>query len=305
MRIIWNGTDITDYCEIAGCVHRDAAGGRNDSLDLTLGRASAWYRWAPEEGDEIEVTQDGYTTGKMYLTAVIPTEGKYRILAGSVKPSAVRKSWTGYQGQTFRALLEKAAAEIGMKAKVFGMDTDITIPYCLRDGESATAFITRIGKMEGFRIKAYGGALRAVYLPWAEEQSAVSRIEISAKQRGVNYRKRESAKYATMTVVTPWARATARDSAAGGTGQILVTTLPARDNVIAGRWARHLLKDHNRQAEELTIDQAFDARLSALARVDVDGGTDMDGKWIIEEAEHDLKNRTTSVRMYRVTATVR
>lgn len=305
MRIIWNGTDITAYCNVTGCVHRDAAGGRNDSLEMEMDRADVWYRWAPDEGDEIEVTQDGYTTGIMYLTAVIPCGDKYRILAGSVKPAGDRKTWAGYENNSFRALAERCAAECGMKAKIFGMDEDLLIPYCMRRGEGCAAFLTRIGRAEGFKIKAFSGVFRAIYLPWAEGLAPVSRITITADQKGVNYRRRGSAKYTALTVQTPWTRATARDIAAAGNRPAVVTDLPAADAATAGRWARNLLRDHNRQAEELTVDQRLDTRLAALSRVSVDGGTDMDGEWIIEEAEHDLHNRNTSVRMFRIMDTVR
>jgi hypothetical protein len=305
VRVIWNGTDITAYCDVTGCVHRDAAGGRNDSLELEMDRPEAWYRWAPEEGDEIEVTQDGYTTGTMYLTAVIPCGDRYRILAGSVKPAGNRKTWAGYENNSFRAIAERCAAECGMQAKIFGMDEDLIIPYCMRRDEGCAAFLTRIGRAEGFRIKAYNGVFRAIYLPWAEGLDPVSRITITADQKGVNYRRRGSAKYTALTVRTPWAEATARDPAAPGNNPAVVTSLPAGDAATAGRWARHLLRDHNRKAEELRTEQRLDTRLTALARVSVNGGTDMDGEWIVEEAEHDLYNRSTVARMFRITDTVR
>ena len=305
MRLYWNGTDITAYCNITGCIHRDAAGGRADSLELQMDRAAVWYRWGPEEGDEIIVTEDKYTTGILYLTAVIPNRDQYRILASGIKSQANRKTWAGFENVSFRRLVERCAAECGMEGKIFGLDEDLTIPYALRKGEGCAAFLDRVARAEGFRIKCYNGAMRAISLPYAEEQNPVMRIKISAKQDGVIYRSRKNAKYASLTVMSPWAKATVRDSAAEGSNEKIITTLPARNPAQAGRWARNLLRETNRTAEELTIDQKLNKRMTALSRVEIDGDTDMDGSWIIEEAEHDLKNKRTTAKMFRITDSIR
>lgn len=154
-------------------------------------------------------------------------------------------------------------------------------------------------------MKTWGGAIRAIYLPWAERQPASVRLNISAKQEGVTYRRRKSAKITSLTVKSPWVQATARDTDAEGTNDKTITTLPAMNAAQAGRWARNLLRDINRQAEELTVEQTYNPGMAALTRVSISGGTDMDGEWIVEETEHDLKNKTTSARMLRVLEGIR
>lgn len=305
MRLFWNGKDITEYCNITGCIHRDAAGGRSDSLELQLDRASVWYRWGPEEGDEIEVTETGFTTGIMYLTAVIPNGDQYRILASGMKAAANRKTWIGFENISLKALVERCASECGMEGRIFGMDEALILPYALRRGEGCAAFLNRIGRAEGFKVKAYNGAIRLIYLPYAERQLPTARMTITAKQDGVIYRRRKNLQYSSLTVLSPWAQATARDTEAERINDRTLTTLPAMNRAQAGRWARNLLRDFNRQAEEMTIEQSFHPRMAALNRVDISGGTDMDGQWIVEEAEHDLKNRTTRAKMFRVMEGIR
>lgn len=305
MRLIWNGTDITDDCEITGCIHRDAAGGKSDSLELQMDRASVWYRWGPEEGDQIEVTEGDYTTGLMYLTAVIPRDDKFRILASSMSPEANRKTWEGFRNITFRTLIERCAAECGMTGKVFGIEDNLVIPYALRQGEGCAAFLDRIARAEGFKVKAYNGAFRAIYLPYAEEMEPSYRLTLDAEQDGVSYRRRGNLKYTGLTVLSPWAKAAAKDMAAPGNNVRVITDLPAENNTQAGRWARNLLWEHNRQAEEVTVTQRLNTAMSALSRVNIDGGTDMDGEWIIEEAEHDLFNKTSAAKLYRVMDSIR
>ena len=78
----------------------------------------------------------------------------------------------------------------------------------------------------------------------------------------------------------------------------------ARDNAQAGRWARGLLRAMNRKAETLIMDTVFDPTMTAMARVDVTGGTDADGSWLVEEAEHDLIDETTRVTLHRAITSV-
>ena len=305
MELRWNGTDITGKVNITGCVHRDVAGGKSDTLELQMDRSDIWYRWGPEEGDRIQVTEGGYDSGEMYLTAVVPVRDQFRVLAAGIKPEAARKKWEGFRNVSFHALVERCAAECGMEGKVYGMEKNLMIPYALRKGEGVAAFLDRIATAEGFKLKAWGGALRAIYLPYAEEMEAANGMKITSMTSGVLYRRRKNAKYTMLTVQSPFATATARDTAAEGNFTRTLTGLPAEDGIQAGRWARNLLRHHNRQAEEMTVEQSLNTKLTALTKVSVNGGTDMDGEWIIEEAEHDLKNKTSSVKMYRVIETVR
>lgn len=84
MELYWMGKNITRFVNITGCEHRDFSGGKCDCLELTLDNASDWYRWGPREDDEVRVTDGPFDTGTLYLTAVLPTEGRYRLLATGV-----------------------------------------------------------------------------------------------------------------------------------------------------------------------------------------------------------------------------
>ena len=305
MELNWNGVNITGSVNITGCVHRESAGGKNDCLELTLDHASRWYEWGPEEDDEIIVTHGAYSTGRLYLSAVIPTGDQYRILATSVKRAAARKAWASYADTTIKDIFDKCAAECGMAAKLYGIDERLHYPFALRRNEGAAAFLSRIGEWEGLCVKARNGALLGVSIAYAQEMDAERGFSISAKQEGVTWRRRDNMKYTGLTVQTPYARATARDADAKGSNAPTVTNLPAMDNAQAGRWARGLLLTHNRMAETLTIDKRLDTGLVPLVKVEISGGTAMNGDWIVEETEHDLFNGNTSATLLRVIKSVK
>ena len=304
MELSWNGKDITDYVNITGCVHHDYSSGKSDCLDLTLDHASTWYSWGPEEDDEIVFTHNGYTTGKLYLNAVLPVGDKYRILATSIKRAAARQAWASYHNTTLQGIFDKCSAECGMSGKLFGLDGSFPYQYVIRENEGCAAFLNRIGKWEGAAVKAFDGSFRGISILFAQNRTADQALTIRADQEGVTYRRRDNIKYTSLTVATPYAKATARDSAVKGNNAPIIARLPAMDDVQAGRWARGLLLMHNRKAEEVTAEMELNIGVTALARVDIDGDTDMVGSWIVDEAEHDFFNRRSSFKMFRVIDTI-
>ena len=116
--------------------------------------------------------------------------------------------------------------------------------------------------------------------------------------------RRGGATYKSVTVKTPFAKATAEDLLVASTHQQITINLPARNDIQAGRWARGVLMHHNRQAETLTIESEFNPGFSSMTRIDIVGGTDATGDWIIEEAEHDFYNRKSRAKLYRCIYTI-
>ena len=113
IQILYEGTDITEVTNITRCVCRDVSHGRADSLELQFDHAAIWHLWAPKEDDKIIVNSDGYTTGTMYLNAIMPEGDGFRILATALPSAARRKAWDTYQNMTLENIVGRCAAEAG------------------------------------------------------------------------------------------------------------------------------------------------------------------------------------------------
>ena len=303
MRLIYEDTDITEYVNVTKCVCRDVSCGRADSLELEFDHAAIWYKWGPKEDDRIKAEMDGYSTGTMYLNAIVPMGDKYRILATALPSAARRKAWDTYRNMTMEAVMRRCAVEAGMSVKYYGVDASIKYSFLVRENEGVAAFMDRLGKMEGLAIKATNGAFRAVSIAYAQGRDPVQSLYIDTKQDGVNYTRREIRKISRLTVLSPFTRVAASDSGAGY-GSPRTIALPARSAVEAGRWARGTLLANNRQAEALTVKSTFNPAMVALVRVDVEGTTDAAGAWIVDDVQHDLVNLESETKMLRVITTV-
>jgi len=304
IQILYEGTDITEVTNITRCVCRDVSHGRADSLELQFDHAAIWHLWAPKEDDKIIVNSDGYTTGTMYLNAIMPEGDGFRILATALPSAARRKAWDTYQNMTLENIVGRCAAEAGMSAKLYGADGNLKYRYLMRENEGAAAFLEWLGTLEGLAVKAVHGAFRGISIDYAQKRDPVECLYIDEANEGAQYTRKEIYKISTLTVLSPYARVSASDSNAAYGSQRIVN-LPAMDAVQAGRWARGLLMAHNRKAETLSINSAFNPKMEALMRVDVEGTEDSKGSWIVDEVQHDLIERTSSTRLLRVTDSIR
>lgn len=304
MEIIYQGTDITDYVNVRKCVHRDVSGGRCDALEMELDNAARWISWGPEQDDTILVADRGYSTGKLYLNTILPEDGKYRIIATSLPSTARQRAWASFEVRTLEQIMRECAALCTMDWRLYGIDKEIAYRYMERKNEGCAAFLDRLMRMEGAMLKCYDGRFTAIGILAAQSIQAAQHIELHADQPGVQYKKRDSAKWAALTVVTPYTSVTAQDDSAKTIERRICTQYLAQDAVEAGRWARAMLLEHNRTAEQFTLRTEFNAGMTAMARVDVTGGTDADGAWIVDEAIHDFTNRKTTTKMLRCVTSI-
>lgn len=300
MNLYYEGVDITGSVNITRCIHRDVSHGRADSLEIEMDHAAAWYRWGAKTDDTIRILHNGYDTGILYLNAIYPERDTFKILATSLPSAARRKAWGSFENKSLETVMRHLAAECGLEAKLYGIDAALTYPFLLRRNEGCAALLDRLGQWEGTVIKAFNGALRAISVEYAQNLEPSRNMLITTDQKGVTYTKRENTKFSGVTVSTPYAQATVFDASAGGNNHPVMTHLPARDPAQAMRFARGLLLMHNREAERLNVSTGFDAALTSMIRVDVEGNTDANGQWLVDEVEHDLYNGQSTAKLLRV-----
>lgn len=304
MEVYYEGTEITSYVQVRSCVSRDVCGGRCDALEIEFENAAGWYRWGPQEDDRLLVAHNGYDTGIMYLNTILPEEGRFRVLATSLPCKARAKAYKSFIGKSIEEIMRMCAATSGMEYQIFGIDKNTVIPYIQQEGESCAAFLHRLLKLEGATLKCVNGKYTAIGIEYAQNLEPQQALEISVQQSGAEY-KRSGRKLRRLTLETPYASATAEDAdVPDGHASLTINSAPARDDIQAGRWARGLLLHANRACESLRIDSEFNPGFACMARVNVDGSTDANGEWLIEEAEHDFVNMTSTATLHKCIASI-
>lgn len=304
MQIIYEDRDITDRCIVTDAEYRDVSGGRLDSLDIRFSEPGKWEAWGPQENDRLRILSDGCDTGTLYVAASGTDENRFRILATAGKSPGKTIRRNTYMDKSLKQIVALCAGECGMDWRIYGLDENIRYRYLQRGKESAAAFLSRLGQMEGAVLKTYSGRLTLIGIEAAQKLPATQTLNITPGMEGVRYTRRISGKLGEITVLTPLSAVRAVDGGAQGCGSETVN-LPAWDNVTAGRWARGMLLTRNRQAESLEIECKFRGSWTAMERIDVTGGTAADGEWMIDSVRHDFINKTSRAELRRVIRTVK
>lgn len=305
MQIIYEGTDISGYVIPSACTHKNVSHGKADVLEIVFRRPSAWHRWQPETDDTILVNSGNYETGVLYVNTLVPEGESYRLIATSLPSKAARKAWDNYRNMDLKTILHRLATECGMEDKLFGVESTAKYPYLQRENEGCAGFLERLFSMEGIALKAYNGAFRGIGVLYAQKRTAERGWNLDAEQDGVRYVHQPGRKWTAVTVRSPWAEVTAKDSDAEKGTQKIIAGLPAMDAATAGRWARGILLMHNREADRLRIETKLDPALAAMKKAEITGNTGAVGEWLIDEVEHDLYNGTSTVNLLRVIDTVK
>lgn len=302
MRLIWQGTDITDKVNVRGAVYTDDSGGHLDRMEISLGDPARWYSWRPEKGDTIRAEEDGFDTGDMFLDSVEPEGDLFRVTALSAKDGAMGRRWDSFENEKLKNITARIAGECGMGYAMYGISGGTEYRYMLRKNEKGLGFLHRIAQSEGAVVKCVNGKIVMIGIEYAQKLPVAATIRLDEDMsawRHVNTPgMRESARYLYDTQGRLY---TAYDTDGRGEPRP-AQTIMTDDPLEAARQARGLLLTCNRQAEHIYIKSAFDPRMTAMCRVDTVG--QVPGKWLVGKAVHDLFNRTSKLTLDRVIDTI-
>ena len=303
MDVYYEGVNITDDVLVKSCTVHDTCGGRADGLEIVFEDAAKWFSWGPKEDDEIEVENLGYQSGAMYVNTVTPEGGKYRILATSLRCAARKREYRSYNNKTLGEIMSLCALNTGMDSRLFGLDAALPIRYIEQNGESAARFLHRLMTLEGAVLKCVQGRYTGIGVTWAQERRAGLTFALYADRADTVYVRKGGA-LQSLAISMPGQRVSATDTDIKNGMSAVKCGLPVSDAPQAGRWARGLLINHNRKNEILTLDTVYNPAMTAMTRVDVTGGTDADGEWLVDHAEHDMIEETTRTTLCRCVTTV-
>ena len=303
IRLIYEGTDITEDVDIIECVHSDVCGGESDCLNIKVDHAEKWFRWGPQKNDTLHVQRSGYDSGTLFLNTIIPEDGTYRILAASAKGVPFPARFQSFKNKSLNAIMTMCAGECGMGAKKYGISGVIQYKYLLRNNASAPVFLETLVNREGAALKTLSGDFVAIGIDYAQGLSPMHELQLDEKQTDSKYIDRRDLRWSSLKIETPYGSGTAVDSAADGMSRT-ISDLPVDDAAQAKRWARGILLLHNWQAESLEIEMDFNPGYTAMVRIDVKSSSDANGNWIIYKVRQDLLNGRTKAVLHRCLTTV-
>lgn len=295
-----NGQDITSKINLASGILTDRYGGVLDTLTLSFPEGEtdlAFYRY-----DEIEVVNDAYKSGVMYVDECIFSSGHYQINAISFKPQNKKKSSGFWRHIDLFRIANDVAKANGLILKTYGV-TNFRYDAVTRINETDLAFLDRICKREGYSIKCDNGQL--ILFSERALESEARAVTINQSEVEPNYFfKRSTNGVSSLTVkyfdisTNEYIEYTAIDNdVEGGTERI---TERVKDTEEAQRFALGYLRERNKYYLTAQIKVSLNTEISAGTVLQLKGFSEFDGKYVVDEVSHDIVNNKSYLKIRAV-----
>lgn len=295
MRIYLAGADISPHVALRRAVLLDGAGGRLDSLELELGDTRGlWSQWQPALGDTLRLIADGLDSGECYIDQMGQRRGVYVLRALSA-PVAVKESRSrSWERVTLLQLASDVAGRYGFGVRLYGAPNP-TYDWVDQSDESDLGFLARRCRLESCTLKVSDNHL-IIYSEPLLEEAAPARVIGPGDFAGEPEYRRESAYGAC---VVSWGGHMGEFKAGESGPTLYRSDIPLTSGGEAGRFAKGLLREANRESHLLTGSLPLDLRLAGGGMAEVAGMGSGDGVYMIEEAEHRLTDKITALRLRR------
>lgn len=159
IKFTYNGVDITDSVDILRCWHEMNAESIADSLEMIVDDTSnLWGRWKPQKGDELSIVAGDVKTGTMHLHETIQENAQYRLFASTLPINAKEKRSKAWQDVRLLQMGQEIAKRHNLKFESYSIE-DVRFGYKLQDNEHDFLFMSRICTLEGCAFLIYDGTL--------------------------------------------------------------------------------------------------------------------------------------------------
>lgn len=173
MNIIYNSVDITNSVEPLKITLTDNSGGIADSIEAIFSDTKdLWSQWKPKKNDTLEVKQNGYSSGLMYIDELIQNAGKFTLRALSIPQSSKTARNQAWENVRFLEFASEIAGRYGFKIQTYGIENQL---YQRVDQieQADFSFLAYRCMLEGYALKINNKNI-VIYDEYTYEQKSIA-----------------------------------------------------------------------------------------------------------------------------------
>lgn len=295
LRVYYNRQEITERIQVTGCLCEMHAEGEPDSLQLAFADTKKqWADWKPSaQGDTVRITDGALDTGELFIDALQPADGRYRLHAYSVPKSAYTIKSRSFGSLGLPQLARKIAGDNKLSLKLCDVPETRTA-YSQQRGKSDLAFLQEACARSSVSFLVYNGTL-CLYGERAMENRDPAKTLTPTARDTFSVTDDRQAAYATCELRNGRYTGSARDSA--------VTTGKAYRETVQAAWAGQAeanaaaaarLRQLNKRCKRAKLEMGLQRQLAAGSVVAL-GCKGWSGKAFVYRIRHDLLNKRSTL----------
>lgn len=300
MNILYNSVDITNNVDPLKIILMDNSGGVPDSIDCIFSDTNGlWSQWKPKKNDTLEVKQDGYISGLMYIDEIIQNVGMFQIKALNIpQPSKTARS-QGWENVRFLEFVNEIAGRYGFNVQMYGIENYF---YQRIDQieQADFSFLAYRCMLEGYALKINNKNV-VIYNENAEEQKAISSTDSIIYQsdilKGFEFKDKSTDIFQKCIV-----KSNSADGYIQGEfkdksiyGPTLTKLIYCNNQAEADRYAKGNLRFFNKKMITGAFPIKLNTKYAAGTNVQIKGTGMFDNKYFIDNLMHDLVNSKTNL----------
>lgn len=298
LKLIYEGKDITDEVQIQSADITDNAGGMADSLEICFSDTKKlWSEWKPRKNNKVQIIQDGFDTGEMYIDELEQQRGIFIIRALSIPKEAKTQYTKAWENVRFMEFAGEIASKYGFELQAYGIENHLYTrvdQFEMADFE----FLAWRCRLEGYMIKIAGNKVVIYDERFMENTEPANTINLGTMDGNYAFKSKSTGVYGICRVTCGSLQY--EFTAANVLGPTLKINDMYFDSLAEGeRYSKGLLRYHNKHENIGKFTIKLDPGLAAGNTINISGIGLGDGKYFCDQVVHKLVSNKTYLRVRR------
>jgi len=300
MKVIYENVEIK--VQVSNCEIIDNMGGKADSLAITFADIKNECRkWDFKKNHVVEVIEEPFSTGKMYVDEFGCSAGAFNIKALSVNKRIKTKYTRTWENIKFLSLINDLIKEEGLKLETYGTIEDYEYVRVDQIEKNNLEFLNERCILEGYNLKICNGKAIIVSETFLQQQKETLTLDPSKFIGKYNFYSTFQDIYSGCEINYISKKLIKGKYILNQDGEVLkLKNIMVSSSYEADRFSKNILKSYNKYETIGTFCIKKNTNIAAGVTVKIEDMDSFNGNYIIDRVYQDLIQGKTKVKARKV-----